>query len=133
MPEGEGPNLTGVWQGLFTYPGRYGSVFFGATLIETASWVSGSTHEPCTVGRHKGTTLYATLLGRREGLMLRFVKTYDGTADHKHSIDYEGAVSDDFTEVEGIWRISSSWSGRFLMIRPGRHTIEEKREAFEKA
>jgi hypothetical protein len=39
-------NLTGVWQGFYTYPGGIGSVAFGATLIETGSTLSGSTHEP---------------------------------------------------------------------------------------
>ena len=39
-------NLTGVWHGLYTYPGGT-SVAFVATLIEAGSHLNGSTHEPC--------------------------------------------------------------------------------------
>ncbi len=126
-------NLTGVWQGLFTYPRHFSAVNFGATLIEAGSWLSGSTHEPCTIGPHRGEVLYATLLGRRDGPSVSWVKTYDGSAERYHSVHYEGEVTDDYAEISGTWRTSAEWCGRFLMIRCGGHSIEERREAFERA
>jgi hypothetical protein len=69
-------NLTGVWQGLFTYPSRNRRVMLGATLIETARWLSGSTNEICTTGRCRGDTILATLLGERNGNSVTFRKTY---------------------------------------------------------
>ena len=42
-------NLTGVWHGLYTYPDGV-SVSFVATLIESGSSLSGSTHEPSVLG-----------------------------------------------------------------------------------
>jgi len=72
-------NLTGVWHGLYTYPRYLQRVLFGATLIETASWVTGSTHEPRTTGRSGPETLFATLLGTRNGRAVAFRKTYEGS------------------------------------------------------
>ena len=42
-------NLTGVWHGLYSYPDGV-SVSFVATLIESGSSLSGSTHEPSVLG-----------------------------------------------------------------------------------
>jgi beta-glucanase (GH16 family) len=115
-------NLTGVWNGFFSYPRLLEPVTFTATLIETQSWVSGSTHEPCTVGKHIGQTLYATLLGTRTGNAVTFKKTYDGTSDRYHTVNYEGTIVEDGTEIEGRWIVRVTWSGRFLMVRSG-HTV----------
>ncbi|MBS0280782.1 MAG: hypothetical protein JSR25_06460, partial [Proteobacteria bacterium] len=38
-------NLTGIWQGLFSYPSMYRAASFTATLIETGSHLTGSTAE----------------------------------------------------------------------------------------
>ena len=43
-------NLTGVWDGIYSYPIARAPVSFVATLIETASAVSGTTHELCAIG-----------------------------------------------------------------------------------
>jgi hypothetical protein len=125
-------NLTGVWQGLYTYPSRNQRVLFGATLIETASWVTGSTQEPCTSGEQIGETLYATLLGRRDGTTVAFTKTYDGSNPRYRVVEYEGTVSADATEIEGCWAISRSWSGKFLMIRAAGREQAIERKVFER-
>jgi hypothetical protein len=44
-------SLTGIWHGIYSYPIARAPVSFVATLIETASAVSGTTHELCTIGR----------------------------------------------------------------------------------
>ncbi|HUJ02217.1 MAG TPA: hypothetical protein VLW75_01155 [Rhizomicrobium sp.] len=128
MPE----NLTGVWQGLYTYPSRDMRVMFGATLIESASWLSGSTHEECPIGPEKGQTLYATLLGTRNGSLITFTKTYDGSSPRYRSVQYEGTLSSEATEIEGRWMTSATWSGRFLMIRSNGKTQEIERKVFER-
>jgi len=129
----ENANLTGVWQGFFSYPRALEPVQFTATLIETQSFLTGTTHEPCDVGRHIGETLYATLSGRREGASVVFDKTYDGSGGRNHTIHYDGSISDDGTEIEGRWTIPSSWSGRFLMVRSGHTAPAEKIEALARA
>lgn len=128
------PNLTGVWQGLYTYPAQYGSVSFTATLIETESHVSGSTHEPCVVGDCPSETLYATLLGRRQDSAVAFTKTYDVAAGSVYgTVEYEGTLSGDATEIEGRWKVSSGWSGKFLMIRSAGKAVARTRKKLQRA
>jgi hypothetical protein len=110
-----GVNLTGVWHGLYVYPHGHGSVSFVATLIETESWVSGSTHEPSLFGDCPSGTLFATLLGNRSGKAIAFVKTYEAPGYGR--VEYAGTLNHDATEIEGRWTIPAVWSGRFLMIR----------------
>jgi hypothetical protein len=88
-----------------------------ATLIETASAISGTTHERCTIGASPNEILYATLLGRRQDRAVAFVKTYDGGNPHYGAVAYEGTLSADGTEIEGRWTVPGNWSGKFLMIR----------------
>jgi hypothetical protein len=109
-------NLTGVWNGLYTYPDGQ-SVSFVATLIESGSTLTGSTHEPSMGGGAPGTTLTATLLGSRQDSAVSFRKTYDGAIAAYRSVDYVGQLSADATEIEGRWVILGVWSGKFLMIR----------------
>jgi hypothetical protein len=110
--------LTGAWHGLYTYPGRPGSVSFVATLIEAGHSISGTTHEPRTVGNGPNGTLYATLSGDRDSATVSFVKTYDGAGpEYQNAVDYEGTLNSDATEIEGRWSIKGGWSGKFLTIR----------------
>ena len=124
----EAKSLTGVWQGLYTYSdGR--SVSFVATLIESGQALSGTIHEPRTFGLGTGETLYATLVGGRSGNMVSFVKTYQNAGMRDHSVDYEGSLNGERTEIEGRWDISGVYSGKFLMIRPARTatTVAQKK------
>jgi hypothetical protein len=112
--------LTGVWQGIYSYPpGTQPPVAFTATLIETGNSLSGSVHEPCTIGGSPNEMLFFSLNGSRQGMAVNFVKTYHGTNPYYGTVLYDGAVNDDATEIEGRWRIPGDWSGRFLMIRSG--------------
>jgi hypothetical protein len=126
-------NLTGVWQGLYTYPSGLHAVLFNATLIETATALTGSTFEVCPEGQYRGEELFATLLGQRTGNAVSFVKTYETLVPGYSAVNYEGALSADTCEIEGVWIIAATWSGRFLMIRSGAVDIEERRAAFERA
>jgi len=126
-------SLTGVWQGFFSYPRALGPVQFTATLIETQSWLTGTTHEPMDVGPNKGETIYATLTGSREGTSVVFDKTYDGSGGRTYTIRYEGTLSEDGVEIEGRWIVHASWAGRFLMIRSGHMAPAAKVAALAKA
>jgi hypothetical protein len=129
-----GENLTGVWQGLFTYPRFLRAGNFSATLIETARHLSGSTSEIwLTGGPRKGETVLAMLSGKRSGMSVRFTKTYEGPQRPNHSVEYEGTITQDYLEIEGRWFIPGNWAGRFLMIRSGGRSVEVAREAFERA
>lgn len=110
-------SLTGIWQGLYTYPKSLRHVSFSATLMEAGASVTGSTHELCDHGVHKGQMLYALLDGQRAGSRLSFNKTYEGGLEGFGVVHYEGTISADLTEIEGRWRTSPAWSGTFLMIR----------------
>jgi hypothetical protein len=134
MPKGpSAASLTGIWHGIYSYPIPRAPVSFVATLIETASAVSGTTHEPCTIGGGPNETLYATLLGNRQHSAVAFVKTYDGANPHYGTVAYEGALSPDGTEIEGRWIVAGNWSGKFLMIRSAGKTEAVGRTVFERA
>ncbi len=125
------PNLTGIWHGIYSYPVARAPVSFVATLIETASAISGTTHEPRAVGGSPDETLYATLLGRRRNSAVAFVKTYEGANPHYATVLYEGTLSSDGTEIEGRWTVPGNWSGKFLMIRSAGKTETIARKALE--
>ena len=125
-------NLTGVWNGLYSYPdGR--SVTFVATLIDSGSTLSGSTHEPCVGGDCPGATLFATLMGSRSGSSVTFRKTYEAADPRWGTVNYEGTLNADATEIEGRWSIPSVWSGKFLMIRPLREGLKEEQKESAKS
>jgi hypothetical protein len=123
-------NLTGIWQGLYSYPRARGPVNFTATLIESGAWLSGSTHETAQDEWGDWCEVFATLLGKRAIQAVDFTKTYDGTNGWSHAIAYDGVLSDDATEIEGRWS-GKGWSGKFLMIRPEGRRAGLLREAFE--
>jgi hypothetical protein len=125
-------NLTGVWQGLYTYPNGE-SVSFVATLIDSGGALSGATHEPCAPEVSSSGTLYATLAGNRRGSAVEFRKVYDGKLPRYRAVDYAGTLNAEATEVEGRWIIRGVWSGKFLMIRPARQEESVERKATQRA
>lgn len=121
-------NLTGVWNGLYTYrDGR--STSFVATLIESGGLLSGTTHEPSTTGA-AGAMLFASLDGARGDSTVTFTKTYERPdALHRSPIRYEGALNREGTEIEGRWTIMRFWSGKFLMVRSPGQEVKAERKA----
>ena len=124
-------NLTGIWQGLFSYPTSRKAGNFSATLIETANRITGSTSEVWATGPRVGETVLAMLTGHRNGPLVKFTKAYEGPEKPNHSVEYEGTLTDDFLEIEGRWFVPGNWAGRFLMIRSGGRAVEKAREVFE--
>jgi hypothetical protein len=126
--QGNSESLTGVWQGLYAGGGARGHVTFVATLLETASFVSGATHEPRAIGGTPGEILLATLMGDRAARAVRFTKSYD-IADADYTIvEYEGTLSSDGTEIDGRWTIPGNCSGTFLMIRSSQTEVARSRK-----
>jgi hypothetical protein len=126
-------NLTGVWQGLFSYPRQYRAASFTATLIEAGTGFTGSTTELGVGGMQDGMPVTAFLSGRRAGSRLTFVKQYEGPDEPNHAVSYDGTLSPDHMEIDGRWFIPGSWAGRFLMIRSGGRSVEAARATFESA
>jgi hypothetical protein len=125
-------DLTGVWNGLYSYPdGR--SVAFVATLIESGSTLTGSTHEPCVGVDAPAGTLFASLMGGRVGSAVSFRKTYEAAGPSFGTVNYEGRLNAEATEIEGRWSIPGVWSGKFMMIRPLREALKEEVRQSEKA
>ena len=114
-------DLSGLWNGLFSYaPGRGREpVAFSAALTERDGWIEGSTSEIGEAGEARGETLAATLQGRRAGLSVTFLKTYDKAFRGYDAVQYVGEVRNDGEEIAGKWTVPGSWSGAFLMIRSG--------------
>jgi hypothetical protein len=123
-------NLTGVWQGLYSYPAAVAPVPFTATVLESGAWVSGAVHE-VAYDEYGVAEVFSTLLGKRAGARLTFTKTYDGAAGWEHDVFYAGKLSVDGSEVEGTWTLPGEFSGRFLMIRSQGARVASLRAAFE--
>ena len=124
-------DLSGAWQGLYSYPVKQPSVPFTATLDEALGWLTGRTEETGSIGDARGLTISATLQGRRTGRSVTFLKTYDGAYRGYDSVRYEGAVNEEGTEIDGRWSIAGVWSGSFLMIRSGSAGFALTRETAE--
>lgn len=137
MNNNDGPSesLTGVWEGLYSYPGNLDPPNgFTATLLQFGDSVTGTVHEVGQTGVDQGLRIHAFLDGRRMGQLVSFTKTYDVGAESDYSapVVYEGAVSGDGQEIEGRWTIQGVWSGKFLMVRPGRTVAVARRAALAK-
>jgi hypothetical protein len=120
-------DLTGIWNGLYTYPDGK-SVAFVATLIESGSSLSGTTHERGLLGN----TAYATLSGSRQDSAVSFIKKYEKHRFlYKNPVVYEGTLSSDCMEIEGRWAIGKILSGKFLMIRSPSQTAKAETKLSE--
>lgn len=126
-------SLTGVWNGLYTYPASLEPGAFTATLLQFGSTLSGTVHEPDLFGDTDAGLLYAEISGSKKDTAVEFAKTYDGTGGWEHTVFYAGVLSDDGLEIEGTWTIPEVWQGRFLMIRSGPEVTAERRTAFHDA
>lgn len=126
-------SLTGIWQGLFSYPDYYEPGPFTATLIQVGRFISGTTHEPNNEGDGDAETFHATIDGHRDDNFVTFVKTYDGASTRDHDVHYDGTLNADGDEIEGVWHVHGGWDGKFLMIRATRYEEAAARKAFARA
>ncbi len=117
--EGQDVNLTGVWQGLYSYETIDEPVPFLATLIDTGNFISGTTQETCAVEMRPKATPCAMIDGARRALHVSFTKKYDGSDGWEHVVVYDGSVSSDGKEIDGRWILPEGITGHFLMVREG--------------
>ena len=109
-------NMTGMWEGTFAYPAFEGPTTpFVAHFSDVDGVLSGSIIEPNTIG-FASDELEALLSGNREGRAVDFTKTYDGSSDAAHAVDYVGQLSDDGDSVTGVWSLAEL-DGTFEMHR----------------
>jgi hypothetical protein len=125
-------NLTGQWQGQYSYPIARTPTPFTASMVETGGVLGGSITERSTLRATLGTPLYATIAGRRDGGHVHFTKTYESTDPGYGVVTYDGQLNADATEIEGRWT-TQGWSGKFLMIRAGGKSAATERRVEVKA
>jgi hypothetical protein len=126
--EGDGPDLSGAWSGLYSFPKARPPVFFDADLTDADGWITGTVSETVKIGAHTR-ILTSTLQGRRTGRHVTWLKTYDDAPGEYDAVHYEGKVNADASEIEGRWVIPGNWSGTFLMIRGARGRARQRRDA----
>ena len=108
--------MTGMWEGTFAYPAYQGPTTpFVARIAEESGVLGGTIMEPNTMGPSTD-ELEAVLTGSRDGRSIDFIKTYDGSSDAAHAIDYVGQLSEDGNLVTGVWSLAE-FDGTFEMRR----------------
>jgi hypothetical protein len=113
--------LSGTWSGTYLYARRgessSSSVAFFADLAFDGKRLTGSMIEPNTFGDDTSGELKARLEGSiDDGGVVRFTKSYDGTAGVGHRVDYVGRLDVAAQRIEGTWSLDGE-SGRFVMMR----------------
>lgn len=113
---GDRLNMTGMWEGTYSYPSYEGPTTpFVARIVEDGGVLTGSIMEPNTIG-WSSEELEAVLNGTRQGQAVDFIKTYDGASDAAHAVDYVGRLSADGSVVTGVWSLET-FDGMFEMRR----------------
>jgi hypothetical protein len=116
----ENDSLTGVWDGEYSYARLLSPARFTAVLLELGSGFSGTVHEQPPDGPNAGQVRHAMVEGARDGSLVAFTKVYEPSKPPRRPVRYEGTLSPDGCEITGVWTITASWSGKFVMVRPRR-------------
>lgn len=122
-------DLTGVWYGRYVSRSDTQDNGFIAVLEESGGAVSGSITEPDDGGGGSGGIRRATVIGRRDGSTVQFLKQYQGSGGWFHGVRYGGRVDEEGTEVAGSWKVD--WvTGSFTMQREkfSSEALEAERE-----
>jgi len=129
---GANDDLTGVWDGEYSYPRGLKPTPFTAVILDLGGSISGSIHETPPDGPGAGRQRSALLEGTRGGRQVAFVKTYEhAKGSIRNPVRYEGRLDAEGLQITGAWSIPGNWSGRFVMRRPERaaEKAEERRAA----
>lgn len=129
----ERESITGVWDGLYSFPRLRKPVPFLAVILDLSGALSGTTQERPLEGRGAGQTLNADIAGAHRSGAVSFTKSYvDAPPSYSRPVHYDGVLNADRTEIEGRWAIAGSWSGKFLMIRSGSMAMEQAEKKLER-
>ena len=115
-----GSDPTGGGAGGYWY-GTGSPVPFSAHIIDSLGSITGTTLEPNTFAHPGLIELSADIAGTRGELSVRFNKLYHpAPGAHREPIFYAGTVDSNFTMIDGDWRLSNGFSGRFVLVRVSR-------------
>lgn len=123
-------DVTGVWDGIFSYPRAMPPNNFTAELREENGRIVGETREPSDSPRDEASELHAFVEGTRSGTDVAFTKFYDSQR-RLRPIIYHGTLDADGNEISGRWTVQNDWSGMFLMTRRAKQAAAETREIAE--
>lgn len=114
--------LTGLWNGSYSYAGDgtdRPDVPFTAVIIQKGKEVTGFIREANTFGSTDDPWLHAALKGTidAETRKLTFTKTYDGTSNVGHDVEYSATMAEKEEEVkEGVWKLGEA-GGTFKLAK----------------
>ena len=119
-------DLTGLWSGEYWY-GTGNPVPFSAHIVDSLGTITGTTLEPNTFAHPGLIELSADISGTRGELSVRFNKLYHPAPGvHREPIVYTGTVDSKLTMIDGEWRFSHGFSGRFVLVRVSRGAQAEE-------
>ena len=109
-------SYSGKYVGTYYYSTNIAPVSFTAIMVIEDGSIIGMMREPKTFGDGEMPYLYADIIGTisSDG-NVKFVKTYDGTGDVSHSVNYEGKMNFNNKSITGVWIIEEDWTGSFEM------------------
>ena len=117
-------NLSGIWQGLYSFQTLDVPISFIATLLERGRSLSGETQET----RAQSITNTAQIDGMRHSRLVDFIKTYDDKVTGLQRVNFAGLISQDASEISGQWSRQDGTGGTFLMVRQS-HLVVADEEA----
>lgn len=122
-------DLSGEWQGLFSYPHSFPDTRFRAIIVDSGGSLAGTIDE-IDMTETVGGSLEARIDGRHDGSSVVFTKFYALDSDDFDVVAYEGTLSVDECQIAGSWSVPGEWSGSFVMNRSAAKALEvNRREA----
>jgi len=108
--------LNGHWEGTYYYSDGRAPVKFSASMTFSANRFYGKTQEPNTFSSSNVLFLFANIDGSMTRDIIAFDKTYDGTGNVIHTINYSGMLDVSARKISGTWSIpGTSATGTFEM------------------
>lgn len=112
-----GLDISGNWTGVYRYDDKsMPSVLFFANILQSGSFISGTTKEDNSFVIAGPEILKANIEGEIAGQNIVFEKTYLAGINDGVAIKYTGIVDENSSRIEGVWVIDS-FSGKFIMTR----------------
>ncbi len=110
-------DLTGAWQGKYSYAAAIRPNSFAAYLQENDGTLTGEIIEPNTITAGGPDELIAAMIGARAAREVEFTKSYSDL--EQPSLLYTGQLNAALTRMDGKWHFPSEpWvHGSFMMVR----------------
>lgn len=127
-------DLSGVWQGKYSYAAAMRPNSFAAHLDDDDGALRGEIIEPNTITAGGPDELIAALAGSRLKRDVEFTKSYSDV--DQPALRYEGQLNAALTRIDGTWHFPSEpWvHGTFMMVREtGRGLRAARQRAVERA